>query len=99
MKKLSKGQRIALMLVLVPLGIFVFGWITMQLWNNVLAQVINVSTITFWQAWGLIILSKLLFGGFGRGGYKRSPYIKKRMQERWSKMKDAQVNPTPPLAD
>lgn len=42
------------------------GWVVMLLWNNVLAQAVNVSQINFWQALGLLLLSKILFSGFGR---------------------------------
>ena len=50
--------------------------IVMLLWNNVLVDVVNVKQITYWQAAGLFILSKILFtsfrpgppGGFRRGG-------------------------------
>jgi Ca2+/H+ antiporter, TMEM165/GDT1 family len=93
MKRPNRGRRIALMILIAPIAIFLFGWLTMQLWNNVLAQVIHVSAITFWQAWGLLILSRLLFGGFGGGRSQRNQYMRKRMQERWGKMKAAEEKP------
>ena len=41
----------------------------MWLWNHVLTEVVPVKTITFWQALGLMLLSRLLFGNWpGRGG-------------------------------
>ena len=41
----------------------------MLLWNNILVSVVHVGAITFWQAAGILLLSKILFGGFkGRGG-------------------------------
>ena len=48
----------------------------MLLWNNVLVEVVNAKQISYWQAAGLFILSKILFtsfrpgppGGFRRGG-------------------------------
>jgi hypothetical protein len=43
----------------------------MQLWNNILPPIIHVGAINFWQAAGIFILCKLLFG-FGRmGGFGR----------------------------
>ncbi|RYY34771.1 MAG: hypothetical protein EOP46_12320 [Sphingobacteriaceae bacterium] len=40
----------------------------MLLWNNVLLDCVSgVSAITFWQAMGLFVLCKILFG-FGKGG-------------------------------
>jgi hypothetical protein len=60
--------------VFIPLiviaGLFVFGGLVMLLWNSILPGLIHVSEITFWQALGLLVLSKILFsGGWGhRGG-------------------------------
>ena len=44
------------------------SFIVMQLWNHLLPEIAGVRTITFWQALGLLILSKILFGGFRRPG-------------------------------
>lgn len=43
----------------------------MWLWNHVLVEVVPVRSVTFWQAAGLMLLSRLLFGGFPgrRGGW------------------------------
>lgn len=53
-------------------GVFIFGSVVMLLWNALLPAVLGVSTITFWQALGILVLSKILFGGFGgHGGHHR----------------------------
>ncbi len=50
----------------------VFSAIVMALWNAVLPDVIGVKAITFKQAAGILVLSKILFGGFhNRGGWQR----------------------------
>lgn len=49
-------------------AIILFGAIVMFLWNAILPAVIGVKAITFIQALGILLLSKILFGGFGRGG-------------------------------
>ena len=60
--------------VFIPLmvlaGLFVFGGAVMLLWNSILPGLIHVGGITFWQALGILVLSKILFGcGWGhRGG-------------------------------
>lgn len=60
------------------------GFVVMGLWNNVLAVVLNISIITFWQALGILVLSKILFGGFnGRCGGHRGAHWKKEIQEKW----------------
>ena len=55
---------------IVAAGVLLFGSIVMLLWNAILPAVLNVSTITFWQALGILVLAKILFGGF-RGGWGR----------------------------
>lgn len=63
------------------------GYVVMLLWNQVLAVVISgVSLIGFWQALGLLLLSKILFGGFsGRCGGKGGHW-KNEMKEKWQGM-------------
>jgi len=63
---------------LVPI-IILFGLtgIVMWLWNLILPNVIGVHTVTYWQAMGILVLSKILFGGFG-GFRKHKNHAKKR---------------------
>ena len=74
MKKLwiKKGLMI---LIFGSIAVLVFGFIVMSLWNAILPAVIGVKTITFLQALGILLLSKILFGGFGggRSGWRGSP--------------------------
>ena len=49
-------------------ALFLLPYVVMLLWNGILPEVIGVKTITYWQAVGIFILSKLLFGGFKGGG-------------------------------
>lgn len=44
---------------------FLFGWLVKFLWNSTLVPVFSISTITYWQAVGLLILARLLVGGLG----------------------------------
>ncbi len=67
------------------LAIFVFGWITMYLWNNLMPAIFGLKVITFWQALGLLLLGKILFGGFHRHGGGR-PGWKRHMEERFATM-------------
>lgn len=82
--KVMKG----IMLVLVGIAaVFVFGLVVMLLWNGILPSVLNVRAITIWEALGILVLSKILFGGFpGGGGGKRRHQWKKDMQEKWATM-------------
>jgi hypothetical protein len=63
----------------------VFGFVVMRLWNWLMPALFGWHLITFWQALGILILSKILFGGF-RGGPRRHWHWRGRMMERWSSM-------------
>jgi len=72
-------------LALVIVAAFVFGFVTMHLWNWLMPAVFGLKVITFWQALGLLLLGKILFGGFHKhGGGPRG--WKRHMEERWAQM-------------
>jgi chromate transport protein ChrA len=77
-----RGVKIAAIAIL---AVAVFGFILMNLWNWLGPAVFGARTITFWQALGILVLAKILFGGFGgrpgRGGHWRD-----RMRDRWAHM-------------
>ena len=47
---------------LVLIVIVLFAYVTMALWNALIPEIFNVTPINFWQAAGLILLARLLFG-------------------------------------
>lgn len=51
--------------ILAVLFITVFGYVLMYLWNWLMPLIFGLPLITFWQALGICLLSKILFGGFG----------------------------------
>jgi hypothetical protein len=61
------------------------GYVVMSLWNAVLPAVAGVHAITFLQAVGLLVLSRILFGGL-RGRRLRGWHWRGRMQARWQQM-------------
>ncbi|MFA5973954.1 MAG: hypothetical protein WC780_16515 [Lentimicrobiaceae bacterium] len=82
--------------IAIAAGVFVFGTLVMFLWNSILPVVFGIGTITFWQALGILVLSKILFGGFGPGhGHSSSwhdrrskrmhlnPEEREKMREEW----------------
>jgi chromate transport protein ChrA len=79
--RLLRGLKIV---VVVIVAVLLFGLVTMHLWNWLMPAVFGLTTITFTQALGLLVLSKILFGGFhrhhGRGGWRR------HMEERFQQM-------------
>jgi len=50
------------------------GWIVMKLWNGILPDAVGVKPLTYWQAVGLLVLTRILFGGFhfGKRHHRRS---------------------------
>lgn len=65
----------------------VASFVVMSLWNVLMPAIFAVRAISFWQALGLLVLSKILFGGFR--GYRGVPgrgHWRRRMMERWGQM-------------
>lgn len=51
----------------------VFGLAVKWLWNGLIPPIFGLGTITYWQAVGILLLSKLLFGAFRGHGQNRHP--------------------------
>jgi hypothetical protein len=64
---------------------FVFGFAVMWLWNWLMPDLFGLRPIGFWQAFGLLVLARVLFGGV-RGGSGRHMRWRHRMRERWERM-------------
>jgi len=64
------GKRVLIVigaLIFAALVALLFGWLLMLLWNWLMPSIFGLPSITYWQGWGLILLSHLLFKG-GHGG-------------------------------
>lgn len=62
---MNKVGRILGCVVLGALFMLLFTIATMWLWNWLVPSLFGGPTVTFWQTAGLLILSKILFSGFG----------------------------------
>lgn len=70
---------VPLALIAIPLFIFVGGEVVMHLWNWLLPAIFGWHQITFWQALGILLLARILFGGLGHGGHNgRGPRFRGR---------------------
>ena len=67
------------------LAAVVFSSVVMSLWNWLMPALFGWRTIHFWQALGLLVLSRILLGGF-RGGVAHRMHWWRRMMERWAQM-------------
>ena len=81
-RRVIRGLKIGLIAIT---AVVVFGFVVMSLWNWLAPVVFGVRTINFGQALGILVLSKILFGGFrgwpGYGGHWR-----RRLSARWEQM-------------
>ncbi len=84
--------RLKRMIYIAPLAIVgmaafiaIGGEVVLQLWNWLLPNLFGWRLITFWQALAILLLCRILFGGFGRHGFHRSNF-RRRMAERWERM-------------
>ena len=83
----NRGLHVLKVLVIVTAAITVFSWVTMHLWNWLMPAVFGLHAITWVQALGLLLLCKILFGGFHRhGGCGGRRGWKRHMEERWAQM-------------
>src|SRR5699024_11547140 len=64
----------------------IFSVAVMLLWNWLIPEIFGLPIISFWQALGLLALSRILFGGFVKGGCNKRKKIKNHLRERWQKM-------------
>lgn len=88
MKWIVKGFFIGLAVV----GLmFAFGWFVMWLWNALIPDIFNGPVLSYWQAVGLLVLTRLMVGrGWGGGGgwknHKKHHYWKNRWRDKLDAM-------------
>jgi hypothetical protein len=80
---IARGLKI---LVLVVIAVAAFSYVVMQLWNWLVPAVIGWKAIDFWQALGLLVLTRLLFGLRAGFGFGHRMHWRGRMAERWERM-------------
>ncbi|MBN2011208.1 hypothetical protein JW960_17825 [candidate division KSB1 bacterium] len=75
--------------ILAMIMALLFGLIVMWLWNWLMPTIFGLTAITFWQAWGLVVLSHILFKSFP---HHKSHYHderwKTKFRERYCKPQD-----------
>jgi hypothetical protein len=72
-------------LFFVALGATVFTFAVLWLWNWLMPALFDFHRVSFWQALGLLVLGRILFGGFrGRLGF--SGDWRTRLIQRWEQM-------------
>ena len=87
MKRTFWIRKVAGFILIAAAAITLVTYIVMNLWNNILTPVLGVRTVSFGQALGILVLSKILFGGFRGGGWRgRRGQWNNQMREKWQSM-------------
>lgn len=84
----SYGSRAAYVFGWVFLGVvfavvfaLVFGIVVKLLWNWLMPAIFGLGEISYWQAFGLVILAKLLFGAFGHRHKDHHNHFQKKFSD------------------
>ena len=73
-----RGLKFGLMAVMAGA---LFGFVVMSLWNWLMPSLFGLHVLSFWQALGVLILSRILLGGL-RGRPYGAMHWRRRMMER-----------------
>ena len=78
-------RKVVGMLVLGTMFVVGIGFGVMLLWNGLLPGIFGLKAITYWQAMGLLLLARILFGGFH---HRHGSHLqhRRRMLQRWDRM-------------
>ena len=81
---------------LMPIGFLAvaagFSVAVMLLWNWLMPAIFGLGVISFWQALGILVLCRLLFGSFGgrhhrmHGRQRGGKHGRHHIREKWMKM-------------
>lgn len=73
----------------------VFALFVQFIWNAVMPELFGLNTVNFWQAFGIIILAKLLFGGFGHNTHDRweKDHSSPDWHRHWDHLKETESPP------
>lgn len=73
--------------LLAIVGVAALGWVVMLLWNWLMpALFTGAQEVGYWQALGILLLSKILFGGFRGGCHGRWKERWKERHQQWESM-------------
>jgi hypothetical protein len=92
-RRVAPGWRVARIAGLVVGGLclaalfaLLLGIVVQWLWNWLMPDIFGLKQISYWQAFGLLFLGRLLLGGFGhhgRGHHGKGKDLRYNHSERW----------------
>lgn len=80
----KKGVKVLFFALFVIVMLFLVGYILMLLWNWLMPELFGISTINYWQAFGILVLAKIIFG-FGGGNGPGKSHKKRRLRSKSNK--------------
>ncbi|MCL2833083.1 MAG: hypothetical protein FWD78_07930 [Treponema sp.] len=94
MKRTLRFRFTGVLIMLVMIA--VFGAAVMLLWNALMPGLLNLPALNYWQAAGILLLTRILFGGLGGGlthrGVRRTESLlgghAGKLREKWMKMSE-----------
>lgn len=81
MKK--RGLKVVLIIIIAAAAL---SAVVMLLWNELIPEIFGLASINFWQALGLFLLARILFGRFGFKGSRMMHRRGGHMREKWRNM-------------
>ena len=66
--------------------IALFGWAVMVLWNDLVPPPFHGPAIDYWQAFALLVLCRILFGGLRGWRGPHAHWRGRRWRERWESL-------------
>jgi hypothetical protein len=82
-----RGLRIAGMAVMGVIAAaafaLAFGYFVMLLWNWLMPPIFGLKVIGYWQAFGIMVLAKLIFAGVGGRRWHGGDWRKRRQAHDW----------------
>jgi hypothetical protein len=79
-------RRRLVFVALLALAVLLAGGAVMVLWNSVVVSSLQAQPLSYWQALGLLLLCRILFGGWSRPQRWQPRRPGHRMQQKWASM-------------
>jgi len=76
-------------LIFIIAAIAAFAAVTMLLWNWLMPAIFGLPLLSYWQAAGILVLARLLFGGIGHHGpFGHGSNRGHKFREKWLNMSE-----------
>lgn len=88
-KSKGRSKRVLMISLFITAAALLLGAVVMWLWNAILPSLLGIKFITYWQAVGLLVLCKILFGSFRPGGSSGRPsHGRAYWKDKWGTMNE-----------